>query len=223
MKTTTLPEKNSMSVTVNSFPSLHSFDSPRGWALAIIVLIHLLFFWALTSGMAVRIIEAVHGPSKMVPVAAVRPIEPPQPIELHPIVDDFFVPPVEGPVAPTSDEDTGIQIATPIDRPPTDYIEPTRGVEPVVVEPAIDPKRQLAEPTYVAQEVRLGHAGTVLLSVLVLENGRVGEVRIDQSSGYERLDESAAHTAKRWQFKPGMKDGVPVQMWKRVPITFQLK
>src|SRR5688572_20787042 len=38
--------------TINSFPSFHSLNSPRGWALAIIVLVHLGFFWALSNGLS---------------------------------------------------------------------------------------------------------------------------------------------------------------------------
>ena len=38
--------------TINTFPSLHSWSSPRSWALAIIVLLHMGFFWALTHGLS---------------------------------------------------------------------------------------------------------------------------------------------------------------------------
>ena len=61
------------------------------------------------------------------------------------------------------------------------------------------------------------------LSVEVLPNGRVGQVRIEQSSGYVKLDESAVREARKWRMKPGMQDGVATAMWKRVPITFRLK
>src|SRR3954467_10187396 len=41
-----------MSATLHAFPAGHSLNSPRSWAMAIIVVIHLAFFWLLTSGMA---------------------------------------------------------------------------------------------------------------------------------------------------------------------------
>lgn len=63
----------------------------------------------------------------------------------------------------------------------------------------------------------------MILSVYVLGNGRIGEVRIEQSTGYPGLDEAAAREARRWRFKPGTRDGVPAPMWKQVPITFQLR
>ncbi len=61
------------------------------------------------------------------------------------------------------------------------------------------------------------------LSVEVLPSGRVGQVRVEQSSGYVKLDESAVREARKWRMKPGMQDGVATAMWKRVPITFRLK
>lgn len=62
----------------------------------------------------------------------------------------------------------------------------------------------------------------MILSAWVLETGRVGAVRIEQSSGYPKLDAAATREAARWRLNPGMKDGVPVAMWKQIPITFQL-
>ena len=43
--------------TVNTFPPLHEFNSSRGWFLALIVLVHLGFFWAFTHGMTFGIIK----------------------------------------------------------------------------------------------------------------------------------------------------------------------
>ncbi|MGH8238170.1 MAG: energy transducer TonB, partial [Steroidobacteraceae bacterium] len=74
-----------------------------------------------------------------------------------------------------------------------------------------------------ALQLSLQHAGTVWLSIEILPTGRVGLVRIDQSSGFVKLDESAVREARRWRMKPGVQDGVATSMWKRVPITFQLK
>ena len=62
-----------------------------------------------------------------------------------------------------------------------------------------------------------------VLSIEILPNGRVGTVRIDQSSGFLRLDASAAREARKWRMKPGTQDGIAIPMWKRVPVTFQLK
>src|SRR3954471_11353960 len=40
---------------VNSFPAMHSFKSPRGVALAFIALLHIAFFFALSSGLGIQL------------------------------------------------------------------------------------------------------------------------------------------------------------------------
>jgi protein TonB len=89
--------------------------------------------------------------------------------------------------------------------------------------PEIDPRRGWSEPVYPASVIRDGIEGTVIMSLQVLENGRVGEVRVEKSSGDRRLDESAVREARRWRFVPGTRDGVPVVFWKQVPVTFRLQ
>jgi protein TonB len=214
-----------MSVSIHTFPPLQTFNS-RSWALLLIVMLHLGFFWALTSGLAMRIAAPLMKKTDYVVLAPATP----------PIVEPRPILPVNGPTTPTviqdpelpplrtmeDEKDTGLHV------PPGGPTIGTGGGsaeqphEPLKVQPAI-PAEGLSEPVYPAQEIRQQHTGTVLLSVEVLPNGRVGEVRIDQSSGYPRLDASATHEARQWRFKPGTSDGVAVAMWRRVPITFRLK
>jgi len=42
---------------VSSFPAMHSFRSTRGVALAFIVLLHVAFFFALSSGLGIQLIK----------------------------------------------------------------------------------------------------------------------------------------------------------------------
>lgn len=215
-----------MSVTINAFPPLHAFTSARSWVLAIIVLLHVGFFWALSSGLSPSMVLALPTPliAELFPAEKRPPPEPPRkPVD--PVVENKpFVPIIEIPdLAPVEEKENVIQVErrdTPVEVP-TSSGRATPA--PVLTQPQIDPRRGLSEPLYPAQAIRQGHAGTVLLSVYVLENGRVGDVRIEQSSGYQALDDSAQREAHKWRFKPGMRDGTPVAMWRQVPITFQLK
>lgn len=215
-----------MSVTINTFPPLHSLNSSRSWALAVIVLLHLLFFWAFSSGLGQRIVTAFERESQLIPLPDSKPVprtptSPPRPIEFQ---RNTIIVPV--PLAPL----------------PTDHTEPSNAPliignqpqsaagtadpappAPVIVFPEIDARRGLSEPMYPAKEIRLEHTGTVILSVYVLGNGRVGEVRVEKSTGYPALDEAAAREARSWRLKPGTRDGVPIAMWKQIPITFRLK
>jgi periplasmic protein TonB len=79
------------------------------------------------------------------------------------------------------------------------------------------------KPPYPRLAVRQKIEGTVTLIVRVLPDGRAGEVRIDQSSGNDLLDNAALTTVKSWRFVPARQAGVAVAADVRVPIVFSLK
>ncbi len=79
------------------------------------------------------------------------------------------------------------------------------------------------KPKYPMLARRNGYEGAVLLRVWVLEDGKVGKIEIEQSSGHEMLDNSALETVKKWIFIPGKKNGIPFPGWVKVPIKFQLR
>lgn len=64
--------------------------------------------------------------------------------------------------------------------------------------------------------------GEVLLKVLVLEDGRCGELAIHASSGHEVLDQAALNAVKNWRFVPAKLGGAAVASWVTVPIGFKL-
>jgi len=66
--------------------------------------------------------------------------------------------------------------------------------------------------------------GSVTLSAIVLEDGKVGEVKVTRSLDTKYgLDEEAVNCVKRWQFKPGTKDGKPVAVQIEAEIRFSLR
>jgi protein TonB len=210
--------------TVNAFPPLHAFNSSRGWFLALIVLLHAGFFWVLTHGVTIGSVKLAP-PMIVIDPLPTKTQPPPKPVKpVDPVVRNVWVPTVEQPVLPPDDVSHAPRQVTdepqPL-QPPTVIEGPGSG--PLIVEPEIDARFPFTEPEYPVSEIRQGHEGTVLLALQILPNGRVGAVRIDQSSGYTKLDESAAREARRWRMKPGMSDGATMPMWKRVPIKFRLK
>lgn len=214
--------------TVNSFPSMHSWSSPRAWALAIIVLLHLGFFWALTSGMTQTIKKIFISEA---PVLLPLP-EQPKPTKHVEVDDPLIKPQVIKPtyVLPPIDvfpEPTGrAPIVDSIPNPPNYIIDGSGGdvvpPAPVVVEPRIDARRGLSEPYYPVDVIRGGGEGTVVISIYILADGRVGAVKLISSSGITKLDDSAMREAKKWRFVPGTSDGQPMAMWKQLPVTFRL-
>lgn len=68
-----------------------------------------------------------------------------------------------------------------------------------------------------------GWEGEVLFEVLVLKNGRVGELKLLTSSGYKSLDDAAKKALVRWLFQPAIESGLPIDSHVRVPIKFSLR
>lgn len=64
--------------------------------------------------------------------------------------------------------------------------------------------------------------GTIQMSVLVSETGKVLDVKILKSA-HPILDEVSVSAVREWIFEPATKEGVPVKIWIPVSITYQIK
>jgi periplasmic protein TonB len=78
-------------------------------------------------------------------------------------------------------------------------------------------------PNYPALSRRLGESGKVVLKVQVSQSGQALTVLIQQSSGFDRLDEVAKNTVADWQFVPAKRGETAIVAWVLVPIEFSLK
>ena len=78
------------------------------------------------------------------------------------------------------------------------------------------------KPNYTEGAMRRKVQGTVELSAVVTKDGDVGGVSVIQSLDPE-LDEEAIKAAKQWRFRPGTKDGKPVNVQVSIVLTFTLK
>lgn len=80
------------------------------------------------------------------------------------------------------------------------------------------------EPSYPEECRKNRQEGTVLLKVLVGEDGRVLEVNVASSSGFALLDNSALRTVYKWRFSPA-RDAKKqkVKCYVNLPIIFKLK
>ena len=83
--------------------------------------------------------------------------------------------------------------------------------------------RRNPPPGYPRTAKKRGYQGTVVLSVLVNENGMVSNLWVFTSSGYMSLDNAAVKAVRNWLFEPGKIGDKNVEMWVKVPIRFQLK
>ena len=80
-----------------------------------------------------------------------------------------------------------------------------------------------ARPAYPILARMRGYEGMVLLAVLVLKDGRAGEVRIKKTSGHALLDQSALDAVRTWRFEPARKKDTPLAMVVDIPIRFSLQ
>lgn len=85
------------------------------------------------------------------------------------------------------------------------------------------PTRQV-RPEYTAAAMAARIEGTVLLEVLVLRDGSVGDVAVVRSLDTTfGLDEQAVNALKQWEWNAGTKDGRPEPVAVKVEMTFTLK
>ena len=82
---------------------------------------------------------------------------------------------------------------------------------------------QNPKPPYPPVSKRLNEQGSVIMRVLIGVDGLPQKAEIRKSSGFDRLDQSAAAAVMKWRYVPGKRAGVAEAMWFNVPINFVLE
>jgi len=77
------------------------------------------------------------------------------------------------------------------------------------------------DPHYTYEARRAGIQGTVVLEVLVDENGQATASSVVSPLGFG-LDERAKEAVAQWTFRPVRKDGQPVKTYTTVEVNFRL-
>lgn len=197
-------------------------SSSRLAGIGVVVLLHAIVIYALQSGLAQSVVETIRGPIETKIIDEIKPEdkEPPPPPPKFDQPPPPFVPPPEVAIdLPAESSTTAIsnvqsKVATPA---------PVAAPKPSLPDTPPQSTKKNSQPEYPPSSRRAGEEGTVILLLYVLENGRVGEAKVDKSSGFERLDDAAQKEAQRnWRFKPATKDGKPVAAWTKVAVTFRL-
>lgn len=78
-------------------------------------------------------------------------------------------------------------------------------------------------PPYPAASKHKKETGTVVVRVVISEQGTVMEATIRQSSGFSALDEAALNAVRRYRFSPTIRDGRPVTAAGSIAMPFTLK
>ena len=77
------------------------------------------------------------------------------------------------------------------------------------------------QPDYPDEAMKKRLEGTVWLQLLVGEEGKVTEVKV-QKSDAEVFNKAATDAGMQWLFKPASVNGKPIQVWVSVPFKFKL-
>jgi TonB family protein len=80
--------------------------------------------------------------------------------------------------------------------------------------------RDCPTPTYPERSYRNGETGTVLLSLLVGNDGRVIESKVQKSSGFPELDKATKKAVAQCKFKPA--DGQVEPVWTKMVYAWSL-
>lgn len=194
--------------------------------IGLVVVLHILIFWAINSGMARAFVKKIKGPVEAVLLEEQKPDippppPPPPPKNLPPPPPPAYVPPVDVPVnAPASTNAIAAVSNTP--QPPAPPAPPAPKAEPVRTAAVVN-SANCEKPEYPSASKRLEEEGTVSLRFLVGSDGKVIQSEVEKSSGYKRLDEAARAGLSRCQFKPATVDGKPEQAWASMKYTWRLE
>jgi TonB family protein len=95
--------------------------------------------------------------------------------------------------------------------------------DPINVGPGVTAPRltHKVEPEYSPEANNAGLQGTVLLELVVNEQGLPTEITLLSPMGFG-LDERAVAAIEKWRFHPGSKDGKPVKVRAQIEVNFRL-
>ena len=88
--------------------------------------------------------------------------------------------------------------------------------------PVPDPAFPHAVNVYPRIAILNRQQGTVVVRLLVLPNGQVGDVNLVKSSGFPQLDAAALVETGNWRYLPAVRHGEPVSAEIDVAIRFKL-
>jgi len=108
--------------------------------------------------------------------------------------------------------------------PPTQSLAPAAPAAPAVKQIAPSALRYLAEPrmTVPLLSRRLGESGLVHLRIVVDAKGRLQDVSLKKSSGFERLDKQALEDIRSARFAPHIENGQPLLVETTALLSYEL-
>lgn len=183
----------------------------RGSRMLLVVGIHVAAIYAIATSLGV-----VHPPRLIEPMQATiidasKPQRMEQPVLSKP---ELTQPDLSVPLPETPPE---------VDEPVETLMPPAEAAPANAISDANLQVTRRVEPSYPPASRRAGEQGTVVFAVLVDPNGHPKDVKVQTSSGHDRLDQAAMDAIRRWTFNPAVRDSQKVEAWTRVRVKFQLQ
>ena len=69
----------------------------------------------------------------------------------------------------------------------------------------------------------MGEQGTVMVRILIGANGLPLKAELQNTSGFERLDQAALDFVMQSRYKPGTLGGKPTEMWMGREVKYILR
>jgi periplasmic protein TonB len=79
------------------------------------------------------------------------------------------------------------------------------------------------KPTYTDEAIKAKVQGVVLLQAIIRRNGQVDTFRVLRGLGYGLEEKAIQEIASNWKFRPGTRNGVPVDVLATIEVTFNLR
>lgn len=129
-------------------------------------------------------------------------------------------------IAPTTFEENPVEDLPPPPEERATDLSAAPTFTPFTVAPTIQNRSQVVsamQREYPPLLRDAGIGGTVRVYFFIDENGRVGDFRVDQSSGHQALDDAALAVADVYRFTAALNRDKNVPVWVSFPITFQVR
>jgi protein TonB len=182
---------------------------PRAIGLGLVALLHVLFVWALINGLATKIITNIPHELKAQVIAPTKEETQPTPPTPTMVVPKDSITPPEIQVQTTQTQ----AIQTPMAPAPTAPSTRANGITSTH-----------STPPYPADAKQKGHEGTVVLHIMISDQGEVTSAQVSKSSGFPELDQQAVSWVKEhWKYKAAVQNGVAVASASDAQVVFSLK
>jgi periplasmic protein TonB len=183
----------------------------RGSRMLLVVALHIVAIYAIATSLGVVRAPQIVKPMEAMIIDAAKPEHMEKPVLAKPQLDQ--------PNLDVQLPDTPPEVDVPVD---TTIAPPDAAPTDAISDANLQVTRRV-EPNYPPASRRAGEQGIVVFNVLVDPSGHPQEVKVQTSSGYDRLDQAAMDAIRHWTFTPAVRDSQKVAAWTRVRVKFQLQ